>query len=101
MLTTVTTVGGLTPIMLEKSFQAQFLIPMAASIAFGEIFATVLVLYLVPVLYSFYGSVTSTRPLGPEPDEFDDMGHPQSLPQQEPSFELDAALSQETADVPS
>ena len=48
MLTTVTTVGGLTPIMLEKSFQAQILIPMAASIAFGEIFATMLVLYLVP-----------------------------------------------------
>ena len=54
MLTTLTTIGGLTPIMLETSFQAQVLIPMAASIAFGEMFATVLVLYLVPVLYSVY-----------------------------------------------
>lgn len=54
MLTTLTTVGGLTPILLEKSFQAQMLIPMATSVAFGEIFATVLVLLLVPVLYSLY-----------------------------------------------
>ena len=54
MLTTVTTVGGLTPILFETSIQAQFLIPMAASIAFGEIFATVVVLYLVPVSYSLY-----------------------------------------------
>ncbi len=67
MLTTVTTVGGLMPILLERSFQAQFLKPMAASIAFGEIFATILVLYLVPVLYSFYGSVSGIYPAGPEP----------------------------------
>jgi HAE1 family hydrophobic/amphiphilic exporter-1 len=63
MLTTVTTVGGLTPILLETSFQAQMLIPMATSIAFGEIFATVLVLYLVPVLYSIYA--------GPEVSAYD------------------------------
>lgn len=56
MLTTVTTVGGLTPILLESSIQAQILIPMATSIAFGEIFATVVVLYLVPVTYSLYWS---------------------------------------------
>ncbi len=55
LLTTTTTVGGLTPILLETSFQAQMLIPMATSIAFGEIFATILVLFLVPVLYSLYG----------------------------------------------
>jgi multidrug efflux pump subunit AcrB len=60
MLTTVTTVGGLTPILLETSFQAQMLIPMATSIAFGEIFATVLVLYLVPVLYSIYAGLSSS-----------------------------------------
>ncbi len=57
MLTTLTTVGGLTPILLETSFQAQMLIPMATSVAFGEIFATVLVLLLVPVLYSLYLTV--------------------------------------------
>ena len=57
MLTTVTTIGGLLPILLETSLQAQILIPMAASIAFGEIFATVLVLFLVPVTYSMYWTV--------------------------------------------
>ncbi len=56
LLTTVTTVGGLMPILLETSLQAQILIPMATSIAFGEIFATVLVLYQVPVGYSLYWS---------------------------------------------
>jgi multidrug efflux pump subunit AcrB len=54
MLTTVTTVGGLMPILLETSFQAQMLIPMATSIAFGVLFSTILVLFLVPVLYSLY-----------------------------------------------
>ena len=57
LLTTVTTIGGLTPILLETSLQAQILIPMATSIAFGEFFATVLVLYLVPVSYSLYFSL--------------------------------------------
>ena len=52
MLTTITTVGGLLPILLETSLQAQILIPMATSIAFGEIFATIVVLILVPVGYS-------------------------------------------------
>ncbi len=56
LLTTITTIGGLTPILLESSIQAQILIPMATSIAFGELFATVVVLYLVPVSYSLYWS---------------------------------------------
>jgi HAE1 family hydrophobic/amphiphilic exporter-1 len=56
LLTTVTTIGGLTPILLEKSIQAQILVPMATSIAFGEFFATIVVLYLVPVSYSLYWS---------------------------------------------
>ena len=56
LLTTITTIGGLTPILLESSIQAQILIPMATSIAFGELFATVVVLYLVPVTYSLYWS---------------------------------------------
>lgn len=54
LLTTITTIGGLIPILLETSLQAQILIPMATSIAFGELFATVVVLYLVPVTYSLY-----------------------------------------------
>ncbi|MBN1796569.1 MAG: efflux RND transporter permease subunit [Sedimentisphaerales bacterium] len=51
MLTTLTTFLGLTPIMLEKSLQAQFLIPMAISLAFGVLFATMITLLLVPSLY--------------------------------------------------
>jgi len=54
LLTSMTTVAGLFPILLETSFQAQILIPMAASICFGLIAATVLVLVLIPVFYYLY-----------------------------------------------
>ncbi len=40
--------------MLEKSFQAQVLIPMAASLCFGLMLGTVLVLFMVPVVFSLY-----------------------------------------------
>lgn len=50
VLTTVTTVAGLSPIINETSFQAQFLIPMAISIAYGLAYATVLTLVLLPGL---------------------------------------------------
>ncbi len=49
-LTTVSTVGGLTPLILEKDMQARFLIPMAISIAAGVAFATLLTLLLIPCL---------------------------------------------------
>jgi multidrug efflux pump subunit AcrB len=49
VLTSVTTVAGLAPLMLNKSFQAQFLIPMAISVAFGLLFVTVIILVLLPV----------------------------------------------------
>lgn len=49
-LTTATTVVGLLPLLLEKSEQAQYLIPAAVSLAFGELFSTLLMLILVPVL---------------------------------------------------
>ena len=49
-LTTITTVLGLTPLMLERSFQAKFLIPMAVSISFGLISATVLILVALPCI---------------------------------------------------
>lgn len=48
MLTSVTTFLGLTPLMMETSLQAQFLIPMAVSLAYGVIFATTITLFLVP-----------------------------------------------------
>jgi len=49
-LTSLSTVGGLTPLIMETDFQAKFLIPMALSIAAGIAFATVLTLVLVPSL---------------------------------------------------
>lgn len=49
LLTSLTTIGGMLPILLETSRQAQVLIPMATSLSFGLIFATVLVLILAPV----------------------------------------------------
>ncbi|MDA0256074.1 MAG: efflux RND transporter permease subunit, partial [Planctomycetota bacterium] len=55
LLTSVTTIGGLTPLLLETSFQAQFLVPMATSMAFGLMTTTLIVLILVPVMYSFFG----------------------------------------------
>ncbi|MDT0675858.1 efflux RND transporter permease subunit [Autumnicola musiva] len=51
MLTTLTTFGGLTPIILETSSQAFYLIPMAISLGFGIIFATSIILVIVPCLY--------------------------------------------------
>lgn len=48
MLTSVTTFAGLLPLMMDRSLQAQFLIPMAVSLAFGVLFATAVTLYLVP-----------------------------------------------------
>ncbi|MGI9504007.1 MAG: efflux RND transporter permease subunit, partial [Geminicoccaceae bacterium] len=51
LITSVTTFIGLLPIMLERSLQAQFLIPMAVSLAFGVLFATWLTLVLVPSIY--------------------------------------------------
>ena len=51
VLTSLTTFVGLTPILLEESTQARFLVPMAVSLAFGVLFATGVTLLLVPSLY--------------------------------------------------
>ncbi|TDG14817.1 efflux RND transporter permease subunit [Seongchinamella unica] len=51
MLTSMTTFLGLAPMLLEQSAQAQFMIPMAISLAFGIVFATIITLLLVPSLY--------------------------------------------------
>ncbi len=53
LLTSLTTIAGLTPLLFETSLQAQFLIPMAVSISFGLAFATLLVLIVIPVILSF------------------------------------------------
>ena len=51
MLTSLTTFVGLGPLILEKSFGAQFMVPMAVSLAFGVVFATFITLILVPTAY--------------------------------------------------
>ena len=57
LLTSITTVAGLLPMLTETSFQAQILIPMATSLSFGLIAGTVLVLLLVPTFYLYYGRI--------------------------------------------
>ncbi len=57
LLTSLTTIAGLTPLLFETSRQAQFLIPMAVSIAFGLAFATLLILLVVPAMLSIYEDV--------------------------------------------
>lgn len=49
-LTSLTTVAGLAPLILEKSFQAQFLVPMALSVTYGILMATVITLVMLPVM---------------------------------------------------
>ncbi len=63
VLTSLTTIAGLLPLLLERSFQAQFLIPMAVSITFGLMVATVLTLLFVPTLYLIVAEGTAF--LGP------------------------------------
>ncbi|MFO8002389.1 MAG: efflux RND transporter permease subunit [Marinilabilia sp.] len=63
MLTTFTTFGGLTPIILETSRQAYHLIPMAISLGFGILFATSIILVIVPCLYMVLEDVKGKVPL--------------------------------------
>ncbi len=56
-LTSLTTIAGIAPLLLEKSRQAQFLIPMAISIAYGIAIATVLTLIMLPILLSFTNDI--------------------------------------------
>ena len=51
LLTSLTTFAGLMPLLFEKSTQAQFLIPMAVSLGFGILFATLITLFIVPLNY--------------------------------------------------
>ena len=70
MLTSMTTVAGLFPMLLETSLQAQVLIPMAASLIFGLMTGTFLILYLVPIFYNFYGGVLQTFDIDLDNDPF-------------------------------
>ena len=59
LLTSLTTAAGVTPLILEESLQAQFLIPMAVALAAGVLFATAVTLVLVPALYLIMDDVRS------------------------------------------
>jgi HAE1 family hydrophobic/amphiphilic exporter-1 len=69
LLTSATTIAGLLPILTERSFQAQILIPMANVLVFGLMMTTLLVLFLVPAFYYIIARLS-----GVDPDEpvFDD-----------------------------
>lgn len=59
LLTSLTTAAGVTPLILEPSLQAQFLIPMAVALAAGVLFATAVTLVLVPALYLVMDDIRS------------------------------------------
>ena len=60
LLTSLTTFAGLSPLLLERSMQARFLIPMALSLAAGVLFATFITLLLVPTLYLIVEDIKAT-----------------------------------------
>ncbi|MFC1597613.1 efflux RND transporter permease subunit [Planctomycetota bacterium] len=62
-LTSITTIGALLPLLMEKSFQAQVLIPMATSLCFGLMLTTSLVLLLIPTFYSAYARIAMPETL--------------------------------------
>ena len=61
LLTSLTIIAGLAPLRFDTSYQAQFPIPLAASITFGLAFATVLVLLEIPVLLFLYEDFDASR----------------------------------------
>lgn len=69
LLTSITTVLGIAPLLVEKSFQAKFLIPMGLSISVGLIFATVLTLVAVPSLYLIVDDVRKIFTMTVEPNK--------------------------------
>jgi multidrug efflux pump subunit AcrB len=60
LLTSITTIAGLAPLIVEKSFQAQFLIPMAVSVAYGLLVGTFILLVLIPALLMITNRVKRT-----------------------------------------
>ncbi len=60
LLTSLTTIAGLYPLILEKSFQAQFLIPMAISVAYGLMIGTFILLVLIPALLVIVNRIKRT-----------------------------------------
>lgn len=75
MLTSLTTFIGLMPLLFEKSTQAQFLIPMAVSLGFGILFATLITLILVPINYMLVEKIKGNTA---------DSRHATALPETQP-----------------
>ncbi|MBK7130678.1 MAG: efflux RND transporter permease subunit [Crocinitomicaceae bacterium] len=85
LLTSVTTVAGMMPLIMETSFQAQFLIPMAAMISFGLVFGTLFILLFFPCIilassdfrrgwnFAFNGSTVTTPVVEVQIDELDNL----------------------------
>ena len=57
ILTSLTTIGGIAPLIFETDLQAQFLIPMAITLAFGLMVSTLMVLIVVPALIAIQGDI--------------------------------------------
>jgi predicted RND superfamily exporter protein len=83
LLTSLTTFFGLSPLMLERSMQARFLIPMAVSLAFGVLFSTFITLMLIPSGYLIMedlrglfsgGARELEHPVAGRPDSDADLG---------------------------
>jgi multidrug efflux pump subunit AcrB len=64
LLTSLTTIAGLLPLLAEKSLQAQILIPLAVSIVFGLIASTFLILIVIPSLYTILDDLGFTEVVG-------------------------------------
>ncbi len=68
LLTSLTTIAGLVPLLMERSLQAQILIPLATSIVFGLLASTALVLVVIPALYAILVDLGLARGVSTEPD---------------------------------
>jgi len=66
LLTSITTIAGLTPLLMETSLQAQILIPLATSLAFGLTSATLTALFLVPAVYCILDDFGVLGEIGPD-----------------------------------
>ena len=71
LLTSITTVAGLLPLLLEKSLQAQILIPLATSLAFGLVTATIAALFLIPSIYTILDDLGWLGAIEEEHDEIE------------------------------
>ncbi|NQV47593.1 MAG: efflux RND transporter permease subunit [Rhodospirillaceae bacterium] len=80
LLTSLTTIAGLLPLMLETSLQAQVLIPLVTSLAFGLMASTVLVLFVVPMLYAVFDDFGWTVDLELEEEKLERAEQENSAP---------------------